>query len=51
MLATVKTTGTQTYLTDFKTGKTLATYRNGKTTDVSRNQTVNGNQLMRFVKG
>ena len=51
MLATVYNSGTQTYLRDFKTGKTLATYRDGKTVNLVKNQTVKGNQLMRFVRG
>lgn len=49
MLATVYNSGTQTYLRDFKSGRTLATYRDGKT--VAKNQTLKGNQLMRFVRG
>ena len=50
ILATVHTTDTQSYVTQFA-GKTLASYRNEKTVDLVKNQTMNGNQLMRFVKG
>ena len=49
ILATVHTTATQCYVTQFA-GKTVATYRNGRTQDLVKNQTVRGNQLMRFVK-
>jgi len=50
ILATVQTTATQSYVTQFA-GKTVATYRNGKTVDLVKHQTVRGNQLQRFVKG
>jgi hypothetical protein len=49
ILAAVHTTATQSYVTQFA-GKTVATYRNGRTQDLVKNQTVRGNQLMRFVK-
>ena len=49
ILATVHTTATQSYVTQFA-GKTLASYRNGRTVDLMKNQTVKGNQLMRFVR-
>ncbi len=51
MLATVYNSGTQTYLRDFKSGRTLATYRDGKTQHLKTNSMVRGNQLMRYVRG
>jgi hypothetical protein len=51
ILATIKNTANQSYLVDFKSGKTVATYRNGRTQDLVKNQTVKGNQLVRFIKG
>ena len=50
ILATVHTTATQSYVTQFA-GRTLATYRNGKTVDLVKNVTLRGSQLQRFVKG
>ncbi len=49
ILATVQTTATQGYVTKFA-GKTVATYRNGRTQDIGKNQSVKGNQLLRFVR-
>ena len=49
MLATIHTTAIQSYVTKFA-GKTVATYRNGRTQDIGKNQSVKGNQLLRFVR-
>jgi len=49
ILASIHTTATQSYITQFA-GKTVATYRNGKTVDLVKNQTVKNNQLLRFVR-
>jgi hypothetical protein len=51
ILATVTNTSNRSFVTQFG-GKTVATYNKGTNTtvDLVKNQSVKGNQLMRFVK-
>ena len=52
LLATVYDSGSQVYLRDFKTARTLATYRKSSNTtlDLKTNTLVRGDQLLRFVR-
>jgi hypothetical protein len=51
-LGTIRQDGSKTTVRDFKTGKIVATYNanSNQTLDWKKNQTLQGNQAVRFVK-